>query len=189
MDVDQLWQAYWDQGEPVELRNELVERHFVFVEQSAKYWVNRLKPQIELDELRGLAGFWLIYAVENWDPARGASFKTYARDCINTHYFLEAKREGRRRSRFFPISQSEMDSPVYDAPIEDPPPDLAGIIKASDLDVREREIIRLRYHGGLLLREIAERYGLTKERIRQIIEESLQKIRPVALDFVAGRIT
>jgi len=182
MDVDELWQAYWAQEKPIELRNELIERHFVFVEQSAKYWVNRIWPPIEIDELRGLAEFWLIYAVEHWDPDRGSTFRTYARDCINTHYILEAKREARRRSRFFQISKCEMDQPTFDPPYEDPLPNPATYFERAGLGDRERDVLRLRYYDGLMLREIGDRYGLTKQRIRQILDRSIQKLRAVALD-------
>ena len=51
----------------------------------------------------------------------------------------------------------------------------------STLDKREAEIIRLYYGIGredsLTLDEIGERYGLTRERIRQIKEKALRRLR------------
>jgi RNA polymerase primary sigma factor len=58
----------------------------------------------------------------------------------------------------------------------------------SILDVREREIIES-YFGinteceGMTLEAIGEKYGLTKERIRQIKEKALRKLRHNAHDL------
>lgn len=42
---------------------------------------------------------------------------------------------------------------------------------------REREMLRLRFCKGLTLETIGERYGLTKERVRMIIDNCLVKVR------------
>lgn len=51
----------------------------------------------------------------------------------------------------------------------------------SDLALREREVVKLRYGIGdsdeLTLEEIGDRFSLSRERIRQILEEALRKLR------------
>ncbi len=49
------------------------------------------------------------------------------------------------------------------------------------LDEREEKVLRLFYgigaHTASTLKEIADRFNLTRERIRQIKEKALQKLR------------
>ena len=56
---------------------------------------------------------------------------------------------------------------------------LIGLLE--DLDERENKILRLRYGLGgdepMTLKEIGQRIGLTRERVRQIECEALQRIK------------
>lgn len=47
----------------------------------------------------------------------------------------------------------------------------------SSLPEREKNLLLLRYRDHLTLKEIAEKEGVTKERIRQIIQKSLRNLR------------
>lgn len=53
----------------------------------------------------------------------------------------------------------------------------AGLNEAlSRLSSKERDIIIFRYKDGISLREIGDRYGVTRERIRQIEEKAVKKL-------------
>lgn len=47
----------------------------------------------------------------------------------------------------------------------------------SALSEREQDIISLRFQDGLTLQEVGDKYGITRERTRQIQEQALQKLR------------
>ena len=68
----------------------------------------------------------------------------------------------------------------FDRLVSDNDHELAKEVLAS-LDARERKILTLRFGLGerdpLTLEEIGEQFGLTRERIRQIQEEALHKMR------------
>ncbi|MCD6335590.1 MAG: RNA polymerase sigma factor RpoD/SigA [Candidatus Latescibacteria bacterium] len=101
----------------------------------------------------------------------------------------------RHRSLDAPLGKDNDDSSLFDlihddshaSPEEDVMDDsLRQQIEAalSSLDEREAEIIRLYYGIGreesLTLDEIGECYGLTRERIRQIKEKALRRLRHIS---------
>jgi RNA polymerase primary sigma factor len=57
--------------------------------------------------------------------------------------------------------------------------DLEQVIGAAldTLDNKHRKILNLRYKEGLSLEEIAEKYDITKERVRQIESKALRILR------------
>jgi RNA polymerase sigma factor (sigma-70 family) len=58
------------------------------------------------------------------------------------------------------------------------------------VDARAREILRLRDEEHLTLREIGERYGITTERVRQIVNRcrfALQRAESAPTQEPAGR--
>ncbi len=101
----------------------------------------------------------------------------------------------RHRSLDAPLGTDDDDSSLFDlisdesrsTPEEDAMDDsLRDQIEAalSGLEERQAEIIRLYYGIGweapLTLDEIGERYGLTRERIRQIKEKGLRRLRHIS---------
>ena len=50
-------------------------------------------------------------------------------------------------------------------------------VKEYELQKRERKVLELYYFDGLLLEEIAWRFDVTRERIRQILSKTLQRLR------------
>ena len=50
-------------------------------------------------------------------------------------------------------------------------------VKEYELSKRERKVLELYYFDGLLLEEIAWRFDVTRERIRQICNQALRKCR------------
>ena len=55
----------------------------------------------------------------------------------------------------------------------------------STLTPREKEAVRLRYQDELSIREVAERFGLSTERCRQIINKGIRKLRhPRVADII-----
>lgn len=61
------------------LRDRMIERYAEFARMhAAKLYADRQIREIEFDEFRQYALIGLIEAVDRYDPARGASFRTYA---------------------------------------------------------------------------------------------------------------
>jgi RNA polymerase sigma-B factor len=48
------------------------------------------------------------------------------------------------------------------------------------LDERERQILRLRFHAGLMQREIAARVGCSQMHVSRLIRDALRKLTDAA---------
>jgi RNA polymerase sigma factor (sigma-70 family) len=145
----------------------------------------------------------LIRAAEIWDETKGVKFVTYAYRAVldrmlkasrqnrvvhvpddmlcgtsahRARYFALYLTDAARRCRQLPDDYDRADLPLPDTHAHD---DLHAALDR--LDPRERECLLLLFFEGLLLREVGERWGLCKERVRQIKERALTRLRALLL--------
>lgn len=136
----------------------------------------------------------LMKAVEKFDYGRGFKFSTYASWAIMKNFSRSLPDEKVRRDRFLTGQEDIFDLRA------DLRTNEADLLAQNDrarecvhglldqLDPRERAIIRLRaglegdMPRGLTLEEIGNRFGITKERVRQLHARSMRKLRTIAVD-------
>lgn len=136
--------------------------------------------------------FGLLHAVRKFDWRRGCRFATYATWWIERYIKFALANERRMTSLDAPISGEE-DEDSLSSILEDKkiiPADVSlgrNLLKTtlkealSDLEPREQKIISMSYglndgvlHSG---KEIAKKLDMRKEKVRQIIERALRKLR------------
>jgi RNA polymerase sigma factor (sigma-70 family) len=151
----------------------------------------------EFADLIGEGNMALMRSVDKFDCGRGFKFSTYASWAIIKNFSRSVPDEMQRRERFV-TGQDEVLMLSPDARTDE-----QSILSRQELvaesvhtllgklDPREREIIRLRAgidnpqltrERGMTLEEIGQRFGITKERVRQLHARSMRKLRHLATE-------
>jgi RNA polymerase sigma factor (sigma-70 family) len=143
---------------------------------------------LDLDELRSEALYALMRAVDRFNPWRECRFSTYACNAIRRALFTHSKKVIKLR-RQFPAQQ---DVGVEDTTTEDHGADLYAerlqrVLEHNlgELTDLESKILARRFPMNatkrLTLQEIGDSIGLSNERVRQLQNRALKKLREVLL--------
>lgn len=173
-----------------EVKNFLIRSNLRLVVSIAK---RHMTPAANFFEMVSDGNMSLFRAVEKFDYTKGNKFSTYATWAIMKNYARSIPNEHTRRDRFrtgtdemFDYSTDNRLNP-YEAVRTNAQQHQVIMSILDQLEERERNIIIQRYGLGdgtepLTLEQVGERFGVTKERIRQIETRALQKIRKIASD-------
>ncbi len=129
----------------------------------------------------------LLEALRRYDPDQGAKFATYAVFWIKKHILAAlqkeyAETESRKQARTAPTPSPESAVPtthnrlVGGSPNLNLPPGLPRL---------ERRVILLSYRDGKTLREIAALTGLSAERVRQLRQKALRRLKKAGFSVLA----
>ena len=184
-DMNQI-EEYLDKA--VEIKNFLIRSNLRLVVSIAK---RHIKPTGNFFEMVSDGNMSLIRAIEKFDYSKGNKFSTYASWAIMKNFARSIPAEHTRLDRFrtgkdeiFMQSTDTRDNPFQqELNNQKQHQALMGIL--DQLDDREKNIILYRY--GLIqgtepqtLEEVGSRFGVTKERIRQLEARALKKARKIA---------
>ena len=150
----------------------------------------------EFDEFVAEGNGILLYAIDKFDYSRGYRFSTYLTHAVQRHLYRLIDRRRKRAQREHACEAELM---AQEPMIETDPSEAiedeikvaaAAVISKIDdtLDERERVIVRGRFglddsEGSKTFRELGEQLGLSKERVRQLLLRSLEKLGEVAKPF------
>src|SRR5437899_10330074 len=153
--------------------------------------------QVDFAEVVSEGNMALLRAVDKFNVDRGFKFSTYACRAILKAFSRAALKASRHRTRFPVEFEPEMEKSDWqdrrrDAVEEDCIDELKAIVdrNLADLSQVEETVIRRRFNwkqeeeSALTLEEVGQIIGVTKERVRQIQNKALAKIRTVMEDGV-----
>ena len=154
----------------------------------------------DFDELVSEGSFILLNTVDKFDYARGFRFSTYATHSIQRHFYRRWKQSQRRRQIVLESPQELLEEMAQPEESEATNRDaIRATIRLLDrakdhLESREHTIVTERFGLGpsrqpKTLRQVAEKLGLSKERVRQLQIQAMEKLRELAADrdsFVLG---
>ncbi len=152
---------------------------------------------VDFAEIVSEGNMALIRAVDKFDVERGFKFSTYACRAILKAFSRTSMKASKYRTRF-PIEfepdyeKSDWQDKRRDAVEDDCIDELKAIVdrNLADLSSIEQTVIKRRFNWQqaeetpLTLEEVGQIIGVTKERVRQIQNKALAKIRSVMEDGV-----
>jgi len=146
-------------------------------------------PLVEFSELASEGNMALLRSIEKFAVSGGFKFSTYACRSILKAFNRLATRHGRYRQRFPVEFDADMQKPDlienrHERQWEDSVQALRQILScnlAAMTDL-ERQIVMFRFglaseNSRMTLSDIGKRVGFSNERVRQILNGSLQKLR------------
>jgi RNA polymerase primary sigma factor len=174
------------QSEALVVKNQIVELNLRLVVSIAK---TRVRAGYDLSECVSDGYLALILAVEGFDFARGTKFSTYATWAIRNELARRERRSPRRRSQPFALYEESLTAP--DTGVDEPEREESQAQRRltvrrwlARLDPRERRVLVSRHGiGGApaqSLTRIAQELGISKQRVRQIVDRARAKIRKFA---------
>lgn len=142
------------------------------------------------DSIDSAAHFGMHKAVEGFDCKRKVKFSTYAWTVMSKEVTRTLSREGRNRARFISESNYYVNPDLAGmAGVEDreritigTPENLYSLAEAMEiapLTNIERTVLDLRYRQGLTLDDAGIVIKRTKERVRQVQNKALEKLRAI----------
>ena len=183
-DLDERAQAQWFQRWE-QIRSYLVEENLGLAYSMIKRFGLR---DLDLDDLRSEALWTLMRAVDRFNPWFNCKFSTYACNAIRRSLATHWRKVGRYR-RLFPVQHNdEFDEPE----VEEESNDLyverlqhALESNSGELTSLESRILAHRFplntEPRLTLREVGDVVGLSNERVRQLQNRALGKLREVLM--------
>lgn len=153
-------------------------------------------PQHSFDDMLSEGAMSLMHAVDKFDYDRGFRFSTYAYRAIARNAYRTIMDRHKENARFAPGSDEILFDVVDErdegwiserawSRLRDR---MAGML--DQLDRREQFIIRSRFALGAhrkvrTFQSLADRLGISKERVRQLEQRAVEKLRKMAADCAA----
>lgn len=148
--------------------------------------------RMDYDELVSEGNMILVNAVDKFDYTRGFRFSTYATHAVQRHFFRCLQKKQRRKSLEV-STPTEVLSEItpnrhQEVPLDHTVAEALIARFAECLDDREAVIIRERFglndsNSAETLKVIADRVGLSKERVRQLQMRAIEKLQDLAIQM------
>lgn len=161
-------------------------------------WRDKLLRVLGINGINSAAHAGLLKAAEKWNTERGVKFQTYAREVIRRWIYTELNNTGLVRVPLYLHCERGKSSPharkahlagcigaflnldvVIKGDFNRKEEDTLQLLEKalSRLGERERIIIQCRYWEGMNLETTGQRVNKSKQRVSQIEQETLRKLR------------
>jgi RNA polymerase primary sigma factor len=136
---------------------------------AAKY--NKLGVPHEDLEQEGMIG--LLEAADKYDESKGAKFSTYATFWIKKRILEAVEKEKKANFKSVVLNESLTKDKTDSSQL----PDLKTLEFSEGMPEVEKIVIRMLFQNQLTLKEISDQLGISRERVRQLKEKALRRMR------------
>lgn len=135
---------------------------------AAKY--NKYGVSHEDLEQEGMIG--LLQAANRYEEEKGEKFSTYASYWIKKYILAALERETRTS-----LHSGELNEELTQDIKAVETPKTSKIDLAQDIPYEEKKVLTLLFEKELTLKEISQEMGISRERVRQLKEKGLRRMR------------
>jgi len=151
-------------------KDQILKDYYPLVKSIVNKYRNYGIPKEDLEQ-EGLIG--LLEASDNFDKSRGTKFSTYATYWIKKKIISALNRENK-----LSISSSEiLEETVADNKTAVADKSTNELIFPKDFPEDEKTILTLLFQQQMTLNEIASQMNLTREKVRQLKEKGLRRLK------------
>ena len=129
---------------------------------------------VPLEDLKQESLLGLIQAAGKFDPTQGNQFSTYATFWIKKRVLEALEREGKTGLRASELDEAKLeDSPAQEQQQED------DLNLPEALPELEKRVLSLSFGEKLSFKEISVRMGLSVEKVKQLKQKALRRLRSI----------
>ena len=166
-------------------RSEFLELFLVY---AAQVGIKASAGRLPQDEAISAANVGLFRAFERWKPGSRSRFSTFARKFIAGAVLTEVRRQRVRSRRFINVNTQQGIQAMTDEFITLPPTPIEDLcrvaggetlkaVMSKTLTAKERRVLRLRFTNGWTLEQIAQKEGVSRQWINEMIKHALESLR------------
>jgi RNA polymerase sigma factor (sigma-70 family) len=148
-------------------KDEVIKEYYGLVKKIASQYAYAGVPFEDLTQ-EGLLG--LLEAAERFQEDKEASFSTYAAFWIKKYIFQALENEKKTSLYAGELIENEQESPTTE-------PVKQNISLPPDMPSPEKEVLTYLFEEQLSLSEIAEKMKLPREKVRQLKEKGLRRMK------------
>lgn len=126
-----------------------------------------------IDDARGVASLALCHAASCYKKSRNIPFPAYARRVITNSVRRWLYRQSNEITEYL---TNDVPIRIDDSDVVDDADSIMKLMKCTSMSFKERMVLEA-WLGGKKLSELGKEMGMTRERVRQLREQALQKIR------------
>ena len=152
------------------MNKEKVVKEYLPLVRSIATKYNKLGIPHEDLEQEGMIG--LLEAADKYEENKGAKFSTYATYWIRKHIMAAVDKEKK-----YSLNSTSLNEEITEDKKTTIIKPSANVDLPSDMPKDEKKVLTLLFQDEFTLKEISEQLGISRERVRQLKEKALRRMR------------
>ncbi|MDD2331250.1 MAG: sigma-70 family RNA polymerase sigma factor [Candidatus Cloacimonetes bacterium] len=154
--------------------NELLSQYMNFAYGIANSYRSSALP---LEDLKQESLLGLLDAYQHFDPSKQVKFSTYSVFWIKKRILASLSSESRSSLQAVELDENSLEDKFQSKPHPQSHASSEVLSLPSDMPLLEKQILILSFEKQLTIREIAQSLGISNEKVRQIRQKALRRLK------------